>query len=166
MRILLLVLLGVALLAFATACAEDTAEDVAGQILATERASLERWGNGDPEGYLGTMAEEFTYFDPSLEMRIDGLKAITEFLRPLKGKIYIERFEMVNPSVQVHDDVALLSYNLVEFEKQPDGSEKVTARLNSTEVYAKIGGEWKLIHSHWSMTKPELKPPDAEEVGN
>jgi len=157
MRILSLALTGVVFLACTTAYAADPAEDVAGQILALERAALERWSNGDPEGYLETMAEEFTYFDPSLEKRIDGLKVITEFLRPLKGKMYIERFEMVNPSVQVHGDVALLSYNLVEFEKQPDGTEKVTSRWNSTEVYAKIDAEWKLIHSHWSFTKPELK---------
>jgi ketosteroid isomerase-like protein len=144
-------------LTMATALPGAAEDDIAKSIIEKERVALDRWGNGDPEGYLELMAEEFTYFDPSIEWRIDGLDAITAYLRPLKGKIYIERFEMANPVVQLHGDTALLSYNLLEFEKQPDGSEKINSRWNSTEVYAKIGGEWKLIHSHWSFTKPELK---------
>ena len=33
-------------------------------ILALERAAAERWGQGDPDGYLGLMAPDITYFDP------------------------------------------------------------------------------------------------------
>jgi ketosteroid isomerase-like protein len=150
-------LLILATLAAAAAWPCGAEDDIAKLIIAKEQAALERWGNGDPEGYLELMADEFTYFDPSIDMRIDGLKNITDYLLPLKDKIHIERFEMANPLVQLHGNVALLSYNLLEYEKQPDGSEKINSRWNSTEVYAQIGGEWKLIHSHWSFTKPELK---------
>ena len=33
------------------------------QIIATERAALDRWGRGDPQGFLEIMAPEVTYFD-------------------------------------------------------------------------------------------------------
>jgi len=157
MRILSLALTGLVFLACTTAYVEDPVEDVAGQILALERAALERWGNGDPGGYLELTAEEYTYFDPTLEKRIDGLKAITEYYKPIRGLIHVDRFEFVNPNVQVHGDVAVLTFNLIDYAKQADGSNYASSRWNSTEVYAKIDGEWKLIHSHWSFTKPELK---------
>ena len=32
-------------------------------IIALERAGLDRYGNGDPKGYLETYAPEITYFD-------------------------------------------------------------------------------------------------------
>jgi hypothetical protein len=33
----------------------------------------------------------------------------------------------------------------------------VLARWNSTEVYSRINGQWKIIHSHWLYTMPQLK---------
>jgi hypothetical protein len=40
------------------ACAtDDVAED---SIIAAERAALDRWGKGDPQGYLDTYAPEIT----------------------------------------------------------------------------------------------------------
>jgi ketosteroid isomerase-like protein len=57
---------------------------------------------------------------------------------------------MIDPKVQRHGDVALLTFNLVNYGKLPDAPERVLARWNSTEVYSRIGGTWKIIHSHWS----------------
>jgi hypothetical protein len=34
---------------------------------------------------------------------------------------------------------------------------KTTARWNSTEVYQRFNGSWKIVHSHWSYVKPVLK---------
>ena len=58
-----------------------------------------------------------------------------------------------------HGDVALRTFNLVSYGTPPGGPEVVVARWNSTEIYSRIGGKWKIIHSHWSTTKPELKTP-------
>lgn len=33
------------------------------------------------------------------------------------------------------------------------------ARWNSTEVYSRVAGKWRIIHSHWSYTKPDIKQP-------
>jgi uncharacterized protein (TIGR02246 family) len=129
------------------------------QIIALERAALDRWGRGDPQGYLEIMAPEVTYFDPGGERRLDGLQAMKDYLAPFTGKIKIDRYEMVGPKVQRHGDVALLSFNLVNYRKLPDGTEQVATRWNSTETYARLNGRWLIIHSHWSFVKPELKNP-------
>jgi hypothetical protein len=50
--------------------------------------------------------------------------------------------------------VALLTFNLVNYGKLPDAPERVLARWNSTEVYSRLGGTWKIIHSHWSYIQP------------
>ena len=36
-------------------------------IIALERGALDRWGKGDPEGFLELMSEDETYFDPMTE---------------------------------------------------------------------------------------------------
>lgn len=35
-------------------------------IIALERAALDRWGKGDPKGFLETYAPDVTYFDPGV----------------------------------------------------------------------------------------------------
>jgi len=131
------------------------------EIISLERAALDRWGRGDPQGYLEIMAPEVTYFDPSTDKRIDGLPALRAMIEPYTGKIKIDRYEMVNPRVQHHGDVALLTFNLLNYRKLPDGTEQVALRWNSTETYERVGGSWRIIHSHWSFVKPELKNPPA-----
>ena len=126
-------------------------------VIATERAALERWAKGDPGGFLSIYAPEVTYFSPSEERRVDGLQAMTALLTPIRGKISIDRFEMLNSKVQRHGDVAVLTYQVVNYRRQPDGSERVTTRWNSTAVFQRIGGSWRTIHSHFSYTRPELK---------
>jgi ketosteroid isomerase-like protein len=49
--------------------------------------------------------------------------------------------------------VAILTYNLRSEAVQPDGRQ-VTMRWNSTSVYARFGHQWKVVHSHWSLTAP------------
>ena len=127
--------------------------ELAENIIAMERAALNRWGKGDPGGYLEILAPDVTYFDPFTKERVDGLTAMREYLAPITGKIHIERYEMTNPQVQQHGDIAILTFNLVDVAKEPDSDKTVTMRWNSTEVYLRIDGSWKIVHSHWSYTK-------------
>ncbi len=126
------------------------------KIIGMEKAALDRWGKGDPGGYLDIMDTDITYFDPFQERRLDGLTAMKEFLKPLTGKIKVDRFDMLNPKVQRDGNMALLTFNLLSYVKQSDGTEKLAARWNSSEVYRKSGAQWKIIHSHWSLIKPTL----------
>ena len=114
---------------------------VADSIVALERAALDRWGRGDPQGYIETYAPEITYFDPFTDKRIDGIESIKAMLKPITGKVKIDRYVILNPRVQQSGDVAVLSFNLVSHTRNPDGSPRAV-RWNSTEVYRRAGGRW------------------------
>ena len=100
------------------------------KIIAMEKAALDRWGRGDPQGYFDAMAADITYFDPVQEKRLDGLERLKEFISPFVGKIKIDRYEMIDPKVQHDGNVAVLTFNLISYNKQSDGSEKVAASWN------------------------------------
>jgi len=91
-------------------------------------------------------------------------QAMKTLLAPMKGTkspIRDPRYEMISPKMQHHGDVALLTFNVVNYGKLPNQPETVLARWNSTEVYGRIDGQWKIFHSHWSFIKPELKRPGS-----
>jgi len=136
-----------------TAAAQNAVTDT---IIALERAALDRWGRGDPQGYVETYAPEITYFDPFTDKRVDGIDAVKAMLKPITGKVKVDRYEMLNARAQQSGDIAVLSFNLVSYARNPDGSPRAV-RWNSTEVYRRSAGKWKIIHSHWSFTKPQLK---------
>ena len=135
------------------------------KIIGMERAALDRWGKGDPGGYLEILAAELTYFDPFTKERVDGLAEMREYLAPITGKIHIDHYEMTNTQVQHHGDIAILTFNLVDVAKEPDSDRLMTMRWNSTEVYGRIEGAWKIVHSHWSYTKNE-QPQELRNINS
>ena len=62
-------------------------QKIAGEVIALERAALDRWGKGDPDGYLGINAADVSYFDPFLERRVDGLPSLTDWYAQVRGKL-------------------------------------------------------------------------------
>jgi hypothetical protein len=67
---------------------------------------------------------------------MDGINQFTELLKPIEYKFTIDRYEMINPKVQVHGEIAVLSYNLVNYSKNSEGVEKKFS-WNCTEVLKK-----------------------------
>jgi uncharacterized protein (TIGR02246 family) len=136
------------------------------QILELERRALDRWGKGDPNGFLELYAPDVTYFDPVTAERIDGHGAMVDYYRPWVGKIRISRYELHHPRVVVDGDMALLTYNLVNYAQDDEGVESVGSCWNSTAVYRRRRGVWKAIHSHWSFTRHrafQTMSPEASE---
>ena len=136
------------------------------QILRLERGALDRWGKGDPGGFLDVYAPDISYFDPATASRLDGHPAMVDYYRPWVGKIQIARYEMLNANVVIDANMALLTYNLVNYVRNADGAESLGSRWNSTTVYQRRGDSWKAIHSHWSFTRHpafEGMSPEASE---
>ena len=100
------------------------------------------------------------------DKRIDGLDAIKVMQAPITGKVHVDRYDMIDPKVQHHGDIAVLTFNLLSYRTGADGKETVVGRWNSTEVYRKTGGTWRIIHVHWSYLKPELKSAFSETRPN
>jgi len=137
-------------------------ESVSKEIIGLERAALDRWINLDPQGYLDLYLPDVTYFDPTTERRVDGREAILARLAPMKNaKVPFtdRRYEMLDPKVQLVGDIALLTFNVVNFGKLPNQPEGVVSRWNCTEIYRRVDGKWRIIHSHWSFTKPDVRKP-------
>ncbi len=116
-------------------------------ILAMERAALDRWGKGDPSGFLEISDPDVVYFDNNLERRLDGLEALTSLYEKIRGKVFIEQYELINPKVQFCGDAAVLTYNFISYAKGK------THRWNCTEVYRRTDVGWRIIQTHWSVTQ-------------
>jgi len=120
-------------------------ENLAKTIIAMEKAALEKWLKGNPTGYLNIYAEDFTYFDPI--QRLNGFEKIKEFYESMRGSVQVEKYEIIDPIVQIYGETAVLSYNLVTY----SGGEVIGE--NCTEVYQQqLDKQWKIIHSHWSLS--------------
>ena len=126
-------------------------------MLASERKALDRWGKGDPEGYLTISASDVTYFDPFVARRIDGIDALKAWYEPIRGKIRIDRDEILDPRIQIIGDTAILTMQYVSH-----GSEGAR-RWNCTEVYRQSAGAWTIVHTHWSFAqeRSDPQPPTA-----
>lgn len=124
-------------------------EIIKNKILAMEIAALELWNTGNPDGYLAIYSPDFTYFDPYQEKRLDGFERIKELYESMRNNFQVERYEMIDPVVQVSPQTAVLTYNLISY------SGEEVYRWNCTEVYQlNDKAEWKIIHNHWSLIKP------------
>jgi ketosteroid isomerase-like protein len=120
-------------------------------IIALETKALEAWLEGNPSPYLELYSKDFTYFDPAHERRLDGWDRIKELYESMRGTVKMDKFEIINPVVQSTGTMAVLTYNL------QTNSGDTLWKENCTEVYRlEDNNVWKIIHSHWSMTKPAI----------
>jgi len=125
----------------------DTPAEVAQTIIEMEHQALERWGKGDPSGFLEISAEDVVYFDPFQPRRLNGIGELRALYESIRGQVQIARFDVIDPRVQASGDMAVLTFNYVA-----DGTNEVTSRWNCTEVYRRDGGTWRIIQTHWSVT--------------
>ena len=126
------------------------ATDPAGELLSLEREALERWCRGDPSGFLQICAPDVVYFDPFVERRVDGLAALTALYESIRGQVTAERFEILSPVVQRAGDMAVLTFNFVSW------TAGTATRWNCTEAYRRDAAGWRIVQTHWSLTKPRL----------
>lgn len=124
--------------------------DVTEKIVELERAGLERWSRGDPDGFLEISSPDVSYFDPFTERRLDGLAALRALYDQIRGKVHIDRFEIIDPRVQVVGNVAVLTFRF-----ESHGSEG-SMHWNTTEVYQQTEAGWRIIHTHWAFHQPRL----------
>ena len=80
-----------------------------------------------------------TLFEPDLE-------ALSALYKEIWGKVLLDRYELLNPLVQVVGEGAVLTFNYVSY------SGETEFRWNCTEVYRRDGDDWHIIQTHWSYT--------------
>jgi catechol 2,3-dioxygenase-like lactoylglutathione lyase family enzyme/ketosteroid isomerase-like protein len=129
-------------------------DDVSRTIIDMEERALDRWGKGDPSGFLEISADDVVYFDPFQERRLNGIAELRELYELIRGRVQIAHFELIDPRVQHAGDMAVLTFNYVA-----QDTNEGTSRWNCTEVFRRDGGTWRIIQTHWSFTKPALRDP-------
>ena len=100
------------------------------------------------------VSDDYTEFNASYSTRIDGkTKNFTLSDANFSGGTSLAD-EMLNPKVQVFGDVAILTYNFAGVVKDKDGKTNNT-KAKSTRVYAKMNGEWMLVHANFGLDPTE-----------
>jgi len=128
--------------------AADENEAAAREVLALERKTLDGWQMGNPDPLLAISDPDITYFHVVTEKRLEGLPALKALFEAYRGRPLFDSYEMAEPKVQSSGDIAVLTYILVRHV----GS--ATSRWNATQVYQRKKEGWRIIHSHWSATRP------------
>lgn len=128
-------------------------QDTAATLLAMERAAMDRWAKGDPDGFLEISDPEVVYFDPFQPRRLNSLEELHKLYEQFRGKIKVDHYDFLDPRVQVSPDgnMAVLTFNFVSHSSQGE------MRWNTTEVYSHATGQWRIIQTHWSLTQPKLQ---------
>ena len=128
-------------------------KNLADHIISLEKTALEKWFKGDTSGYAELQSKKnFTYFDGVVSKRVDDYQTISDFLKTIEGKLFADKWDFVDPRVQIGKDMAVLTYQL--FSK----TSLLDMEYNCIEVFQKEDdGVWRVIHSTWSFIKPMEK---------
>lgn len=131
-----------------TSATEDSSGSLLAELLALETAAMDRWGAGDPDGFVELSDDDVTYFDPWQPHRLDSRAELARVYGGIRGQVHIDSYEFVAPAVVAAGDLAVLSLQFVS-----TGSEG-QRRWNTTEVYRRSPERgWRLVHTHWSLTQ-------------
>lgn len=128
-----------------------------GELMTLESGAMERWRKGDPWGFIEISAPEVTYFDTGTPKRIDGREALSAEYKLREGKILYDVMDFIDPRVQDYGDTAVLFYRFLSTWLNHDGSVSQRIPWNCTEVFNRINGNWRIIHTHWSFIQGEKK---------
>ena len=129
--------------------AADQNEAAAREVLALERTTLDGWQVGNPDPLLAISDPDITYFHVVTDKRLDGLPALKALFEAYRGRPLFDSYEMADPKVQAGGDTVVLTYTLVRH------LGTATTRWNATQVYQRKKEGWRIVHSHWSATRPE-----------
>jgi ketosteroid isomerase-like protein len=140
--------LALLLMAGTPALAADNPQ-VAAEVMALARAQWASEIAGEPMAQQNAqLADDYTEFNGDFPTLIVGKASATRMgeVTPNDKAMYSD---MQNSRVQVYGDTAILTYNFAGLRRAADG--KVNPSLaKSTRVYARQGGQWKLVHANFA----------------
>jgi len=122
---------------------------VAAEVMALARAQWASEIAGAPTAQQNaTLADDYTEFNGDFPTLLVG-KTMANGMADVLPNDKAMFSDMQNARVQVYGDTAILTYNFAGLRRGADG--KVNPSLaKSTRVYAKQGGQWKLVHANFA----------------
>ena len=120
------------------------------EIVEIEKKALEKWYAGDPTPYINNMSGDIAYFEPILDKRLDGKQPLSKMFEALRGKVHARQ---VRHAQHARSNGRRFGDPLVQISSPSKTACPIAG--TATEIFAKgSDSQWKLIHSHWSQTKP------------
>jgi ketosteroid isomerase-like protein len=117
-------------------------------LLITQRI-LEAMYAGDAEAYAALVAEDISSFEPYIApYRIDGLAFHLDLIAA-GGNGNVSRLDLLTPRVQVYGGTAIVTYTLLKTTLSTS-EPPVFQTMNEARVFAKIAGNWQMVHLHKS----------------
>ena len=123
-------------------------ETITPQIIELEEAQAKAFNKGNVGKILDFFYPEIVGFSSTKHDRIAGLEALREtFEFYLKEAEKID-YQIFEPTVQVFGETAVIAfYWQVKLIK---GSHTQSIKGRGSHVYAKVDGQWKIVHEHFS----------------
>lgn len=147
MRRTLVAVLCVMLLSLAIG--QQTSKSTEDEVIAITKAQWAAQVQKNTGEAMKNLADDYTEFNQNYSTRVEGKAVATRLAEAeASGSGGLVAAEMANPKVQVHGDVAILSYNFMGVTKDKDGKIENT-RAKSTRVYVRQGGQWRLVHANF-----------------
>ena len=140
--------MGLLLLAATPALAADNPQ-VAAEVMALARAQWASEIANQPMAQQNmSLADDYTEFNGDFPTLLVG-KAVATRMGEVTPNDKAMYSDMRNAHVQVYGDTAILTYNFAGLTRAADG--KINPSLaKSTRVYAKLGGQWTLVHANFA----------------
>ena len=122
--------------------------DLLKDLLAIEQACADAFNQRHPDKILNYFSEEIAGFSSTRHDRFHGkdeLRKTIEFYLSEAGEV---SFDISEPEVQSLGDVAVLSFYWRVTLRSGEKETVIPGR--GSHVYKKEGGDWKIVHEHFS----------------
>ena len=129
--------------------AQAEEEHAAGEVMAVIDAFNKAFAENDVETYFSMVDEEIVVITPGNPYRVDGIRDDREeFEYSLEaGRTRVAFWQTLDSKVQLHGNVAIVTlYIQGVFESDVEK----TLYLKITDVLARKGNTWKIVHIHVS----------------
>ena len=109
--------------------------------------------SGDIEKYRALSVDDLSCYETDVApYRIDALDFHLDLMTAMRSRgVYdsLVRFDILTPRVQLYGDSAVITYTRLMTYTTDSGP--VWRAFNETRVFARLEGEWKMVHFHRSQ---------------
>ena len=127
---------------------EDYMKTISPIILELEEAQVKAFNDGDLDKIMDFFYPDIVGFSSTKHERISGLQAMRQTFEYYLSEADKIDYSIKEPTVQVFGDAAIITFYWTVIIHAKKSENKVEGR--GSHVYAKIDGDWKLVHEHFS----------------
>jgi uncharacterized protein (TIGR02246 family) len=126
------------------------------EIQSLAQQFCEAFNKKDLKAALAMLADDLEVFD-TVPYRFDGKESFAQFLAGAVEGFTSMNFSFRQPSCRVYNDNVGIVNAYDTFAGQTKDGKTVAAHGRTTLVFAKVGGQWKIVTAHFSAL-PQATP--------